>query len=80
MRHDASQYASHGNAGLFGVVMGLLIGRALRINAKEHAQAQGSVHGDAAQAFDNFIDAPGWDFNGFGQRLLADRHGFEPVF
>lgn len=79
-RHDASQYDSHGNAGVFRVVMGLQIDPALRIGAKEHAQAQGSVHSDAAQAFDNFIDAPGWHVNGFGKRVLADRHGFEPVF
>ena len=79
-RHDATQYASHGNACLFCVVMGLQIDPALRIGAKEHAQAQGRVHGDAAQPFHNFIDAPGWHVNGFGKRVLADPHGFEPVF
>ena len=79
-RHDAAQYASHGNACLFRVVMGLQIDPALRISAKEHAQAQGRVHGDATQTFDNFIDAPGWHVNGFGKRVLADPHGFEPVF
>ena len=38
-RHDAAQYASHGNAGVFRVVMCLQIDPALRIGAKEHAQA-----------------------------------------
>jgi hypothetical protein len=79
-RHDATQYTSHGNAGIFRVVVGLQIDPTLRIGAKEHAQAQGRVHGDAAQSFDNFIDAPGRHVNGFGKRVLADPHGFEPVF
>ena len=38
-RHDAAQNASHGNAGVFRVVMCLQIDPALRIGAKEHAQA-----------------------------------------
>jgi phosphoglucosamine mutase len=41
----------------------------------EHAQAQGRVHGNAAQAFDNFIDAPGWHVNGFEPVFQQDRAG-----
>ena len=77
---DAAQYISHGNAGMIRVVVGLQIAPALRIGAKEDAQAQGRVYGDTAQAFDNFIDSPGWYTNGFGKCVQGDRHGFEPAF
>jgi hypothetical protein len=39
--HDATQYISHGHTGSFRVVVGLQIAPALRIGAKEDAQAQG---------------------------------------
>ena len=38
--HDAAQYISHGNAGMFRVVVGLQIDPALRIGAKEDAQTR----------------------------------------
>ena len=50
---------SHGHACLFRVVVGLQIDPALRIGAKENAQTQCRVYSDTAQAFDNFMDAPG---------------------
>jgi hypothetical protein len=37
----------------------LQIDPALRIGAKENAQTQCRVYSDTAQAFDNFMDAPG---------------------
>ena len=73
--HDAAQHISHSDAGMFRVVVGLQIAPALRIGAKEYAQAQGRVYGDTAQAFDNFMDSPGWYDDGFGKCVLADRHG-----
>lgn len=41
MPHDAAPYISHSHTGSFRVVVGLQINPALRIGAKEDAQAQG---------------------------------------
>ena len=76
MPHDAAQYVCHIGARLLGVVMGLQVNPALRIGAEVRTQAQGSIHSDAAQTFNNFMDAPGWHDAGFGKRVLADCQGF----
>jgi hypothetical protein len=57
--NNPCQHACHGNTRQFRVVVGLQIGPALRVRAKKYAQAQGSVHGNAAHALHDYIDAPG---------------------
>jgi hypothetical protein len=55
--------------------MGLKADLALRIGAKEGAQAQRGVHADSAQAFDDLIDAPGWHVNRLSQQFQPAGHG-----
>ena len=65
----AHHHISHQLTRIFSVVVGLQVDPALRIGTKERTQAQRGVHADAAQTFDDFIDAPGWHFYCFGQRI-----------
>jgi len=50
----------------------LQIDPALRVGAEVGAKSKGRIHSDAAQTFDDFIDAPGRHIDRFGQRVLAD--------
>ena len=77
---DFFQHVCHGFSGVFSVKVRLQVDPALRVRAEVRAQAQGCIYGDAAQAFDDFVDAARWHINGFGQGVLADAHGLEPVF
>jgi hypothetical protein len=60
---------------IFSVVTGLQADPALRIGAKEGAQAQRGVQADSVQAFDDLIDAPGWHVNRLIKQFQPAGHG-----